>query len=65
MQKHLALRALETFSGRRLSDEVVNNINHPCNAFNMQTDASESYGKLAWGIEAVQDLDSDQVIDSL
>jgi len=29
-------------------------INHPSNAFNAQSDAHESYDKLAWGIEAVR-----------
>jgi len=29
-------------------------INHPSNAFNAQSDAHESYDKLAWGIEAME-----------
>jgi hypothetical protein len=32
---------------------VKENINHPCNAFNAQSDAHESFEKLAWGIEVV------------
>jgi len=53
IQKHLTLNALETFTGRPITEEVKNNINHPCNAFNAQTDAHETFDKLAWGIEAV------------
>ena len=44
---------LESFTGRELAEEVKDNINHPCNAFNAQSDTHESYDKLAWGIEAV------------
>jgi len=29
-------------------------INHPSNAFNAESNAHESYDKLAWGIEAVE-----------
>ena len=29
------------------------NINHPCNVFNVESNAHESFDKLAWGIEAV------------
>jgi hypothetical protein len=32
---------------------VKENINHPCNAFNAESNARESFDKLAWGIEAV------------
>jgi hypothetical protein len=32
---------------------VKENINHPCNAFNAEFNAHESFDKLAWGIEAV------------
>ena len=44
---------LESFTGRELAEEVKDKINHPCNAFNAQSDTHESYDKLAWGIEAV------------
>ncbi|KIM44992.1 hypothetical protein M413DRAFT_442950 [Hebeloma cylindrosporum] len=53
--KQLSLNALETFTGRQLADEVVKNINHPSNAFNAESNAHESYDKLAWGIEAIHD----------
>lgn len=46
---------LETFTGRELTDEVSKNINDPCNAFNAETNAHDTYDKLAWGIEAVKD----------
>ncbi|KIM36522.1 hypothetical protein M413DRAFT_288172 [Hebeloma cylindrosporum] len=52
--KPLTLSALETFTGRMLADEVIKMINYPSNAFNAQSDAQESYDKLAWGIEAVE-----------
>ena len=42
------------FTGRQLAAEVISNINHPCNAFNAESNAHESYDKLAWGIEAVK-----------
>ena len=48
------LSALESFSGRQLAEEVKENINHPCNAFNAETNAHDAYDKLAWGIEAIQ-----------
>ena len=48
------LNALESFSGKPLSEEVKKNINHPCNAFNAETNAHDSYDDLAWGIEAIQ-----------
>ena len=34
---------------------MEDNINHPCNAFNVQMDAHDAYGRLVWGIEAVLD----------
>ena len=52
------MRLLETFggdfpTGRQITTEVVrDNINHPCNAFNAEFNAHESFDKLAWGIEA-------------
>ena len=30
------------------------NINHPCNAFNAEANAHDTYDDLAWGIEAIQ-----------
>ena len=48
------MSALESFSGRQLAKEVKENINHPYNAFNTQSDAHDSYDKLAWGIEAIE-----------
>jgi hypothetical protein len=36
---------------------VKGNINHPCNAFLAQADAHDAYDRLAWGIEAIQDVD--------
>jgi hypothetical protein len=33
---------------------VKENINHPCNAFNAETNAHDAYDKLVWGIEAIQ-----------
>ncbi|KAJ3569579.1 hypothetical protein NP233_g4960 [Leucocoprinus birnbaumii] len=53
--KPLTLRALEIFTGRLLADQVHNMINHPCNAFNAESNAHESYDNLAWGIEAVNE----------
>ena len=49
------LQALECFTGRPIAEEVKENINHPCNAFNTEFNAHESFDKLAWGIEAVHD----------
>jgi hypothetical protein len=47
------MHALEAFTGREITTEVVRDkTNHPCNAFNVQNDAHESFDKLAWGIEA-------------
>jgi hypothetical protein len=34
---------------------MLDSINHPRNAFNVQTDAHDSFAKLTWGIEAVDD----------
>ena len=48
------LNALESFSGKPLSEEEKKNINYPCNAFDAQADAHDSYDNLAWGIEAIQ-----------
>jgi hypothetical protein len=46
---------LETFTGRAITAEVVHgNINHPSNAFNAESNAHESFDKLEWGIEAVE-----------
>ena len=47
------LCALETFTGQLIATEVKENINHPCNAFNAESNAHDSFDKLAWGIEAV------------
>jgi hypothetical protein len=47
--------ALESFTGRQVAEEVKQNINHPCNVFNAESNAHDSYDKLAWGIEAVGD----------
>jgi hypothetical protein len=50
----LTLRVLKIFTGRQLATkEVKDNINHPCNAFNVEANAHGSYDKLASGIEAV------------
>ncbi len=47
------MRVLETFTGRAITAKIVRDkTNHPCNAFNVQIDAHESFDKLAWGIEA-------------
>ena len=47
------MRALEAFTGRAITTEVVRDkINHPCNAFNVENNAHESFDNLAWGIEA-------------
>jgi hypothetical protein len=58
MRQHLTLSALETFTGRPLAGEVKNNINHPCNAFNVQTDAHDTYdkwpGALRWYVMATR-----------
>jgi hypothetical protein len=32
---------------------VLNNINHPHNAFNVQSDAHDTFDELKWSIEAV------------
>ncbi|KIM82383.1 hypothetical protein PILCRDRAFT_7786 [Piloderma croceum F 1598] len=53
--EHLTLSAL---TGRPIAEEVKNKINHPCNAFNAQTDARDTFDRLAWGIEAVHDGES-------
>ena len=53
IKQHLTLSALETFIGRPIAEEVKNNINHPCNAFNVETNAHDTFDKLAWGIEAM------------
>ena len=53
IQEHLMLQALEFFTGCPIAAEVKENINHPCNVFNVQSDAHESFDKLAWGIKAV------------
>jgi len=34
---------------------VSDNINHPCNALNVQVNARDSFDKLAWDIEAVKE----------
>jgi len=51
----LTLKALETFTGQHLTEEVKLNINHPCNAFNVESNAHDTFDGLAWGIEAVPD----------
>jgi len=62
IEQQLTLSALETFTGRTLADEVVKMINHPSNAFNAESNAHESYDKLAWGIEAVRAGDQVNII---
>ena len=47
------LRALENFTGQLITTKVKENINHPCNAFNAESNTHESFDNLAWGIEAV------------
>ena len=54
VKQALTLSALESFSGRRLAEEIKENINHPSNAFNAETNAHDAYDKLVWGIEAIQ-----------
>ena len=47
------MRVLEAFTGRAITAEVVRDkTNHPCNALNVESNAHESFNKLAWGIEA-------------
>jgi len=31
------------------------NINHPCNAFNVESNAHDMFDKIAWGVEAVRE----------
>lgn len=61
------MSALESFSGRQAAKEVKENINHPCNAFNAESNAHDSYDKLAWGIEAIEvdnEVDKHFLLDS-
>jgi hypothetical protein len=45
---------IETFTGNEISAEkVLDNVNHPRNAFNIQGDAHDSFDALTWGIQAV------------
>jgi hypothetical protein len=47
---------IEAFTGTTVSTRtILDNINHPRNTFNVQTDARDSFHKLMWGIEAVED----------
>jgi hypothetical protein len=48
------MKALETFTGRRLTEEVKRDINRPCNALNVESNAHDFYDRLTWGIEARQ-----------
>jgi hypothetical protein len=43
------------FTGHLLDAQTINdNINHPCNALNIQSNAHDAMDKcLAWGIEAI------------
>ncbi len=43
------------FTGSVLDAQTIqDNINHPCNALNLETNAHDSMDKhLAWGIEAI------------
>ena len=53
--QHLTFKAVETFTGGAITANVARDkINHPSNAFNAQTDAHDSFDKLAWGIEALE-----------
>ncbi|KDQ64175.1 hypothetical protein JAAARDRAFT_43339 [Jaapia argillacea MUCL 33604] len=53
--KPLILRALDAFTVREITAEVVQaNVNHPSNAFNVESNAHESFDRLEWGIEALQ-----------
>jgi hypothetical protein len=43
---------LEAFTGRAITAKVIQaNIDHPSNAFNMESNAHETFDLLAWGIE--------------
>jgi hypothetical protein len=45
---------IEAFTGETVSTRtILDNINHPRNAFNVETNAHESFDKLMWGIEAI------------
>lgn len=45
---------IESFTGGQLSTEhVIENIGHPRNAFNVQSDAHDFFDELKWGIEAI------------
>ncbi|KAF8524063.1 hypothetical protein BU17DRAFT_85098 [Hysterangium stoloniferum] len=52
--KPLVHQAIETFTGQKLTAEVIQHfINHPANAINIEINAHDSMDqKLAWGIEA-------------
>ncbi|KAI9573805.1 hypothetical protein HD554DRAFT_2325537, partial [Boletus coccyginus] len=53
--KPVTLSTLEAFTGCTITADVVREkINYPSNAFNVQSDARESFDQLAWGIEALQ-----------
>ena len=50
----MSLRVIEAFTGNMLSAKtILDNINHPRNAFNVEANAHNSFSKLTWGIEAV------------
>ena len=53
IQQPVTPKTLEAFAGRKLTQEVSDNINHPCNGLNFQADAHESFDKLAWGIHKI------------
>lgn len=53
--KLITLKTIETFTGRAITAETVHDyINHPSDAFNVETNAHDSFDRLQWGIEAVQ-----------
>lgn len=52
------VRAIHMFMGKEnQSLKVLENINSPINAINLQSDAHSSFAKLNWGIEAKEDDD--------
>ena len=50
----MSLHRLESFTGGRVTAEhIIDNINHPRNAINLQSDAYLDFDNLGWGIEAI------------
>jgi len=58
--KPVTLRTLEAFTGGAITADVVHGkINLPSNAFNVENNAHDSFDKLAWGIQALQQSDGE------